>query len=48
MRWRRLQLEERCRDLDIQDLQPFYQSRAFVEAGFALAHEGTTIKLPRA
>jgi len=42
------QLEERCRDLDIYDLQPFFQSRAFQEAGFLLADGGQQVLLARA
>eukprot|EP00887_Chlorella_sp_A99_P006785 scaffold2.g6785.t1 len=42
------QLEERCRDLDIHDLQPFFRSATFADAGFQLAHEGTIIQLARA
>jgi hypothetical protein len=42
------QLEERCRELDITDLQPFLGSEAFKEAGFSLASGGHEILLPRA
>lgn len=42
------QLEERCRDLDITDLQPFFQSEAFREAGFRLADGGAQVLLARA
>ena len=41
------QLEERCRDLDIHDLQPFFRSPAFIDSGFELAQEKTIIRLPR-
>ena len=46
--YERRQLEERCRDLDITDLQPFYQSPAFREAGFRLAQDGGAVLLARA
>lgn len=45
--WRR-QLEERCRDMDIFDLQPFYASPAFREAGFRLSDDGQHVLLARA
>ena len=41
------QLEERCRDMDIFDLQPFYGSTAFAEAGFRLAQGGQQVLLAR-
>ena len=41
------QLEERCRDMDIFDLQPFYASPAFGEAGFRLAQGGQQVLLAR-
>ncbi|KAL4856536.1 DNA replication licensing factor MCM2 [Chlorella vulgaris] len=41
------QLEERCRDLDIFDLQPFLASPSFVEAGFKLAEGGQNVLLSR-
>ncbi len=46
-RWSR-QLEERCRDLDITDLQPFFGSATFREAGFRLGADGATVLLARA
>lgn len=45
---RRRQLEERCRDLDIHDLKPFFDSSAFQEAGFRLAQSGQQVLLARA
>lgn len=42
------QLEERCRDLDIIDLKPFFESPAFSEAGFRLAPGGQVVLLARA
>lgn len=42
------QLEERCRDLDIVDLQPFFKSATFHNAGFALSSDGSQVLLPRA
>ena len=42
------QLEERCRDLDIHDLQPFLRSKDFRTAGFVLDGETNTILLSRA
>lgn len=42
------QLEERCRDLDITDLQPFFGSVAFREAGFRLGAGGASVLLARA
>jgi hypothetical protein len=46
--WPRRQLEERCRDLEIFDLQPFFGSDAFTEAGFRLAPGGHSVLLGRA
>lgn len=43
----RRQLEERCRDMDIHDLQPFFQSAAFREAGFRLGGDGQQVLLAR-
>ena len=43
-----LQLEERCRDLDITDLQPFYKSATFRDAGFTLGEGDNMIRLGRA
>ena len=42
------QLEERCRDMDITDLAPFFGSRAFADAGFALSADGNSLRLARA
>jgi DNA replication licensing factor MCM2 len=42
------QLEERCRDLDITDLAPFFDSPEFAGAGFVLADAGVNIRLARA
>lgn len=41
------QLEERCRDLDIYDLAPFFESGEFSKAGFVLEEGGATILLKR-
>lgn len=46
--WCCRQLEERCRDMDIYDLQPFYASATFREAGFRLAEGGGSVMLARA
>lgn len=42
------QLEERCRDLDIQDLDPFLVSNEFSSAGFTLDRSSNMILLSRA
>jgi DNA replication licensing factor MCM2 len=42
------QLEERCRDLDITDLHPFFSSATFREAGFRLGANGASVLLGRA
>ena len=44
----RRQLEERCRELDLTDLQPFFASAAFREAGFRLADDQQAVLLARA
>lgn len=49
MYWKVLvrQLEERCRELDIYDLTPFFASTSFAKAGFKLTHDKTSIILSR-
>ncbi|KAL4424005.1 hypothetical protein ABPG75_001306 [Micractinium tetrahymenae] len=42
------QLEERCRDMDIYDLKPFFDSEAFRDAGFRLGEGGQQVLLARA
>ena len=37
------QLEERCYDLDIHDLQPFFRSPAFIASGYEHAQDSTVI-----
>ncbi len=40
-------LEECMRELDIYDLEPFYSSAAFAEAGFSLAPNNERVILKR-
>jgi DNA replication licensing factor MCM2 len=40
-------LDERCRELDILDLQPFFESAAFADARFSLSEDGGVIRLAR-
>ena len=42
------QLEERCRELDILDLQPFFASPTFRDAGFTLSLDRQRVLLARA
>lgn len=41
-------LEERMREMEVTDLQPFLRSRTFADAGFSLSDDGRIIKLARA